>query len=132
MYRIYSFEKLNVYTDAIKLSVSIRELIVTFPKTEQYDLSRQLKRAVDSIPSNLAEGSGRSSNLDQAHFTNIAYASALETINHLNLALEMNFIEAEHHSKLRVSLDKIIKQLNALYKYQINNKESLKKKVKKD
>jgi len=95
-------------------------------------LSRQLKRAVDSIPSNLAEGSGRSSNLDQAHFTNMAYASALEVINHLNLALEMNFITSNHHSQFRVSIDKIIKQLNALYKYQINNKENLKKKVKKD
>jgi len=83
-YHIYAFEKLDVYQLALSLSIEIRTLVKSFPKEEQFDLTRQLKRATDSISSNLAEGSGRSSNLDQAHFTNMAYASGLEVINHLN------------------------------------------------
>jgi four helix bundle protein len=103
MYRIYSFEKLEVYREILDFTVKVKDAILGFPKEERYDLCRQLKRSVDSIGANLAEGSGRSSNLDQAHFTNIAYGSAL---------------------------DKIIKQLNGLYKYQLNNKQNLKIRLK--
>ena len=88
-----------------------------------------MNRASASISANLAEGSGRSSNFDQAHFTNISFSSALETIDHLNTALDMSYINEEKYTELRVKLDAILNKLNSLYKYQINNKETLKKKV---
>lgn len=128
-YHIYSFEKLEVYQKTLDLSVEIRNILTGFPKEEQYDLCRQLKRSVDSIASNLAEGSGRSSNLDQAHFTNMAYASALETVNHFNLALKLEYVEKDIYNQIRLGLDKIINRLNGLYKYQINNKQNLKKRL---
>jgi len=59
-YHIYAFEKLDVYQLALSLSIGIRRLAKSFPKEEQFDLTRQIKRATDSISSNLAEGSGRS------------------------------------------------------------------------
>ena len=80
-----------------------------------------MNRASASISANLAEGSGRSSNFDQAHFTNISYASGLETIDHLNTALDMEYINREKYTTLRVDLDTILRKLNALYKFQINN-----------
>ncbi len=88
----YSFEKLQVYQEALDFCVEIRKITESFPKEEKYGLTSQLKRSADSIGANLAEGSGRSSNYDQAHFTNIAFGSALETIHHLNLALQCDFI----------------------------------------
>ena len=128
---IYSFEKLEVYKNALAYSVQIRETVAFFPKSEQFNLTKQVERSVASIAANLAEGSGRSSNLDQAHFTNIAYASALETISHLNLAYLLKYIQEDKYVKLRVEIDKIINQLNGLYKYQLNNKENLKNRLKK-
>lgn len=131
-YRIYSFEKLEVYQDALDLCVKIYGIVANFPKEEQYDLARQIKRAMSGVTANLAEGSGRASGKDQAHFTNMAYASVLEVINHFNLALKLQYLSSEVNTQLRLSLEKIINQLNALYKYQINNEQTLKKRVKKD
>ena len=129
-YHIYSFEKLDVYQSALQLSVDLRLIMNAFPSEENFGLKRQIRRATDSISSNIAEGSGRASNLDQAHFTNIAYSSALEVINHLNLALKLNFITSVDYHNMRILLDKVINQLNALYKYQINNSNNLKEKTK--
>jgi|SRR5690606_32808705 len=129
-YYIYSFEKLDVYKNALAYSVQIRDIVINFPKSEQYKLTSQIERSVDSIGSNLAEGSGRASNFDQAHFTNMAYGSALETINHLNLARALQYINEERYVQLRVDMDRIINQLNSLYKYQLNKKENLKNKLK--
>lgn len=100
-----------------------------FPKEERFDLISQINRSSASISANLAEGSGRSLNFDQAHFTNICFASGLETIDHLNTAIDMKYISEEKYSELRIKLDAILSKLNALYKYQINNKETLKKKM---
>ena len=129
-YHIYSFEKLDVYQNALDLSMDIRNVLSGFPKEEQFDLSRQLKRSVDSIHANIAEGSGRSSNVDQAHFTNMAFGSAMEAISHLNLAKKLKYTNEEVYNSIREKLDKVINQLNSLYKWQLNNSNNLKTKLK--
>jgi four helix bundle protein len=128
-YHIYSFEKLEVYQLARKFKIDIKLMSQGFPKEERFDLISQINRSSASISANLAEGSGRSSNFDQAHFTNMSYSTALETIDHLNTALDMKYINEDRYTELRVKLDAILNKLNSLYKYQINNKETLKKKV---
>jgi four helix bundle protein len=127
MYHIYSFEKLDVYTLARKFKIEIKLMSRLFPSEERFDLTSQINRSSASISAKIAEGSGRSSNFDQAHFTNISYASDLETIDHLNTALDMNYINIEKYTELRINLDSILNKLNALYKFQIKNKETLKK-----
>ena len=57
----YSFEKLNVWQEAKKLVVDVYHLLDEFPKFEKYALCDQIRRAVVSVPSNIAEGSGRKS-----------------------------------------------------------------------
>lgn len=57
----FSFEKLNVWQDARVLVKEIYNVIAVFPKDEKYALSDQLKRAVISVASNIAEGTSRSS-----------------------------------------------------------------------
>jgi four helix bundle protein len=128
-YNIYSFEKLEVYQLARKFKIEIKLMSQLFPKEERFDLTSQINRASASISANLAEGSGRSSNFDQAHFTNMSFSTGLETIDHLNTALDMQYINEEKYTELRIKLDAILNKLNALYKFQINNKETLKKKV---
>ena len=128
-YNVYSFEKLEVYQLARQFKIEIKLLSKSFPKEEQFILTNQINRSSSSISANLAEGSGRSSNLDQAHFTNMSFSSGLETIDHLNTALDMNYISEDSYLKLRIKLDSILYKLNSLYKYQFNNKETLKKKM---
>lgn len=128
-FRIYGFERMDVYKNALRFSSTIRKVVVDFPTHERYELTSQLKRAADSIRANLAEGSGRASNIDQAHFTNMAYSSGLEVIDDLNMALLMKYICAETYENLRIELDVILGQLNSLYKFQINNNNTLKKKI---
>ena len=76
-----SFRKLNVYIRAKELVREVYELIKKFPREEQYALCDQLRRAVISVPSNIAEGSGRQSAKDQMHFYTIAYGSLMEVLS---------------------------------------------------
>ena len=85
-----------------------------------------------SISVNLAEGSGRASSNDKAHYTNMSYTSALEVIDHLIGVYDLNYISEEAYVSLRQDLDHIINKLNALYKYQINQKSGLKSHLKND
>ncbi len=126
-YYIHSFEKLEVYQLARKFKIEIKLMSSFFPKEERFDLISQINRSSAGISANLAEGSGRSSNFDQAHFTNISYSTGLETIDHLNTALDMNYINIESYTALRIKLDVVLNKLNALYKFQINNSKTLKK-----
>jgi len=128
-YHIYSSEKLEVYQLARKYKIDIKLTSRLFPKEERFELISQINRSSASISANLAEGSGRASNFDQAHFTNISYSTGLETIDHLNTALDMEYINEEKYTELRIKLDAILNKLNALYKFQINNKDNLKGKV---
>ena len=64
----YSYKNLEAYKESKQLVMSIYATLKEFPKEEQYALCDQLRRAVISVPSNIAEGSGRTSSKDQAHF----------------------------------------------------------------
>ena len=67
-------------------------LLEKFPKYETYALGDQLRRAVVSVPSNIAEGSGRFSNKEKAHFMEIAYSSLTETLCQLDIAHDLGYI----------------------------------------
>ncbi|WP_075352557.1 four helix bundle protein [Algoriphagus marinus] len=127
----YRFEKLDVYQLARKIRIDIKKLTLNFPNDEKFELTSQIRRSSSSIATNLAEGSGRASGADQAYFSNISYSSALETIDHLIYAFDMQYISAETYSSLRVKLDEIINKINSLYKFQINQSEGLKEKLRK-
>ena len=104
-YHIYSFEKLEVYQLARKFKIDIKLLTITFPKEERFELISQINRSSASIAANLAEGSGRATNFDQARFTNMSYSTGLETIDHLNTALDMDYIKEKEYTELRIKLD---------------------------
>ena len=130
-YKTYSFEKLEVWQLARLLKKEIYKATYAFPKEELYGLTSQIRRSSSSITTNLEEGSGRASNVDKAHFTNIAYSSALETIDHLMTGFDLEFLGENDYVDFRHRLDLIIAKLNGLYRYQLNDEESLKKKLRK-
>ena len=128
-FHVYGFEKLEVYQLSRKFRIEIKLLSKSFPSDEKFELTSQIRRSSSSIATNLAEGSGRASSMDQAHFTNISYSSALETIDHLNYAFDMEYIDFKKLCTLRIKLDEIVNKLNSLYKFQIRQKSHLKNKL---
>ena len=119
--RVFSFEKLNVWQKAKKLSVSIYRTTTSFPSEEKFGLISQMKRCSISISSNIAEGSGRHSAKDKARFTEIAYSSALELLNQSIISNDLGYLSDEIYNDIRMQLTEIAAMLDGLYKSQIND-----------
>ena len=108
-----SFEKLVYWQKARQLVKEIYVLSADFPKTEQYGLTAQLRRAVISIPSNIAEGYGRQYRADYIHFLNIARGSCYEVEAQLLLCVDLGFL-SENNAKPPCQLcQEIGKMLNS-------------------
>jgi four helix bundle protein len=87
----FRFQKLEVWQQARALNKTVYSLSNGFPSFELYALTSQMRRASISVSSNIAEGSGRNSDADFAHFLEIAYASLMEVISQLYLALDLGY-----------------------------------------
>jgi four helix bundle protein len=116
----YSFEKLEVWNEAKEFTKSIYLLTSTFPDSEKFGLISQLRRASVSICSNIAEGSARSSYKDKAHFTTMAFSSAIEVLNQLILSFKLNIIIEDDYLRLRQNIESVTNKLNGLRNYQID------------
>lgn len=88
----FSFFDLRVYKESKELVRVVYELLDKFPKYEMYALSDQLRRSITSVPSNIAEGSGRASYKEKIHFTEIAYGSLTEALCQLDIAKDLRYI----------------------------------------
>lgn len=104
------------------MNVAARCYAVTqgFPSAERYGLTAQMRRSAVSIPSNIAEGCGRGTDREFAHFLRIAYGSACELETQALLAAQIglgsrNRIEAlvDETNKLRRKLNRLITRVSA-------------------
>lgn len=86
------FKELKVWAKAHQIALSIYKATVTFPKEEMYGLTSQMRRASVSIAANIAEGCGRKSKADFAHFLQMALGSASELEYLLILANELKLL----------------------------------------
>ncbi len=90
----YSYKNLEAYKESKTLVKLIYALLKKFPKEEQYALCDQLRRAVISVPSNIAEGSGRTSAKDQAHFMEMAFGSLMEVDCQMDIAQDLGYVSS--------------------------------------
>ena len=88
----YEYKQLDVYKESKILVEFVYTLLRKFPREEQYALCDQLRRAVISVPSNIAEGLGRYSTKEQIHFLEIAYGSLREVDCQLDIACDLGYI----------------------------------------
>lgn len=109
------FTDLVVWQRAMELVKQVYVLSKKFPADERYALTDQLRRAVVSIPSNIAEGSGRSSNADYAHFLSIARGSLYETMTQLRIAVDLGYIP-ELSEDINSKIDEVGRMLGAMLK----------------
>ena len=117
----FYYRKLEVYQRAKALSHAVCKLIKTFPVEERYGLCDQLRRAAMSIPINIAEGFGRFSAKEKAHFIQIAFGSLNEVMCELELSQDENYISEEQLKELESLIIPINRQLSALHKSIIDN-----------
>jgi four helix bundle protein len=108
---MHNFKELNSWKEAKDLSLLIYKVTSKFPASEIYGITSQIKRAVISIPSNIAEGAGRNSNKDFSRFIAIALGSAFELETQLIIANELAFIKDKTFEDLILKLNKIQKML---------------------
>ena len=110
----FSFEDLNAYKYARELARSTYVLIEKFPYLERNALSDQLRRAVISVPSNLAEGMGRMSVKEQIRFVEISYGSLMEVLCQLQLAKDLEYISDMEMNEKREQIQTTAKLISGL------------------
>ncbi len=113
----FRFEGLDVWKRSVELAGKIYQITKLLPRTEQFGLIDQMRRAAVSISANIAEGSARDTEKDFAHFLNIARGSLFELVSHLEVALRLEYLKAEDVSKLKSEATEIAKMLSGLRKH---------------
>ncbi|HTV64274.1 MAG TPA: four helix bundle protein [Bryocella sp.] len=92
-------EDLEVWQKAHAITIRVYRITAAFPRSEMFGLTSQIRRAAASIGANLAEGCGRWSEAEMAHFVQIAMGCASELHNHLRLASDLGFLAPpDYHS----------------------------------
>jgi four helix bundle protein len=108
---MHNFKELIVWQQSRSLVKDVYQLTQKFPADEKFGLTQQVRRASVSIPSNIAEGSGRGTNKDFVRFIDIANGSALELETQLYLAFDLEYIsqsECEVISKKLLDIERLI------------------------
>lgn len=114
--RIFNFEKLDVWHEAIQFADLVYELTADFPGEERFGSTNQMRRAAVSISSNLAEGSSRVSRTDFARFVEIATGSLFEVVSQSTIALLRKMITQRDYDRIYAAAEKQSKMLSGLRK----------------
>lgn len=111
---IRKYQNLKVWEKATQLVLEVYALTKAFPKDEMYGLTSQVRRAVISIPSNIAEGSERRSDKDFIRFLHMASASLAEVETQIFIAMKLNYLEERAYLELLQSSAEIGKMIHGL------------------
>ncbi len=109
-----NYKDLKVWQKSHWFTLKVYEYTNVFPKEEIYSLRNQIRRSASSIPGNIAEGCGKNSNLELAHFLNIALGSANETEYFLILSKDLLYLKEENYIVLYNLINEIKSMLIVL------------------
>jgi four helix bundle protein len=102
-----NYKDLKVWEKAHQFTLGVYEETKLFPKEELYGLCSQLRRAASSIPANIAEGCGKKSQAEFAHFLNIALGSANEAEYFLILSKDLKYLDENKYNNLFTLVNEI-------------------------
>lgn len=114
--KIKSFTDLIAWKEGHRLVLAVYKITKQFPKEEQFGLTIQLRRAVVSITSNIAEGFSRYSYKEKSQFYSIALGSLTEVQNQLLIAKDLEYITKEEFNEIATQTVTINKIINGLIK----------------
>lgn len=103
----HNFRKLNIWKEGVQIAKETYSTTKIFPKSEQYGLSNQMQRCAVSIPSNIAEGTARSTDKHFLQYLETALGSAFEWETQLIIAFEIGYISAETYKHLENKIQAI-------------------------
>ena len=118
---MHNFKELKVWQKSIDLTEFVYKFTSSFPKPEVYGITSQIRRAAISIPSNIAEGSGRNGDKEFIHFLAIAIGSAYETETQIIIAKRLNYLDESDFEQAINLLSEIQRMLNA-FSQKLKNK----------
>jgi four helix bundle protein len=108
---VRDYENLDVWKKSHEVVLEIYQIVENFPEDEKFALTDQLRRASVSIPSNIAEGSGKNSEAEFVRFLEMARGSTSELDYQIQLAGDLNYLDASVTRKLRKKVDEIRRML---------------------
>ena len=108
----HNFKELKIWHSSMELAREIYNVTADFPKTELYGLTQQIRRCAISVPSNIAEGCGRGTDPQLAHFLDIAQGSAFELETQLYLSNQLNFLSQETTNTLITKVIELQKMID--------------------
>lgn len=108
-----SFKDLKVWERSHHLTLAVYRETRTFPRDEMYGLTSQIRRSSSSIPANIAEGCGRSGDVEFARFLQYAMGSASELEYHLLLAHDLGLLHAENYDRLLRDVTEVKRMLTS-------------------
>jgi four helix bundle protein len=120
---MHNFEKLKIWQKAMDVAVEVYKISLLLPDDEKFNLIHQIKKYAVSIPSNIAEGSGRNSNKEFIQFLGIANGSTFELITQLILAKRLNLVSEEI---IQPIINQLVEISNMSFSFQKSLKESIK------
>ena len=112
----FFYKKLDAYKIAKELTIYVYSLIKDFPQYEQHALCDQLRRAVVSVPSNIAEGMCRMAIKERLHFLEISYASMAEVLCQLDISESLGYITLEELHNAEEIADRLARVMAGLRK----------------
>ncbi len=111
-----SHTKLEVWKRSIKLVISIYKLTAQYPQEEKYGLVNQMRRAVISIPTNIAEGAARKTTKEYIQFLYVSRGSLSEIDTQLEISLQLGYINSENYTRIIEEVNEIGRMLSGLIK----------------
>lgn len=109
---MHNFRKLQIWIDGMNLVDDIYNATDKFPKHELFGLASQMQRSATSIPSNIAEGSGKSSNKDFVRFLSISVGSLFELETQVLIAERRGYIDNSQTQDLQNKIIRLEKMIN--------------------
>ncbi len=124
MTKVTHYRDLRVWQEAVELAVKVYQATESFPRSEQFGLVNQMRRAAVSVPSNIAEGHRRSDK-EFARYLEIARGSLAELETQVEISIRVNFLVAMTKDQLIVSTGSLGRQLTALYQRVTSSRQPL-------
>jgi four helix bundle protein len=108
---MHNFKKLDIWVKSMNLVTEIYRITNSFPNHERFGLTSQMQRSAVSIPSNIAEGSAKSSNKDFSRFLEMSIGSSFELETQIILATNLGYLDSENSITIQNKISEIQKMI---------------------